>query len=128
MTTEQNHHGVGLGRDETQQEDILRAAVVTFEHGVSQRGALVQLDLLVSGTDQVVDDVRRGGVASRAAEPLAAGKALDHTAGGMDATVSSEGQNQSLEQMSVRHRQQELTRTHERAIPSPPQRERRLFP
>jgi hypothetical protein len=42
----------------------------------------VQLDFLVPGADQVVDDVGGGGVAAGAAEPLVAGQAL-YDAGGI---------------------------------------------
>jgi hypothetical protein len=47
----------------------------------------VQLDLLVAGADQMVDNVRRRRVAAGAAEPLGAGKALDDAAGVVDAAV-----------------------------------------
>lgn len=51
----------------------------------------MELDFLVAGSHQVVDDVRRTRVAAGAAEPLVAGKALDNAAGVVDAAVSGQG-------------------------------------
>lgn len=48
----------------------------------------MQLDFLVAGADEVVDDVRRRSVAAGAAEPLVAAEALDDAAGVVDPTVS----------------------------------------
>lgn len=47
----------------------------------------MQLDFLVAGADQMVDDVRRRRVATGTAEPLAAGQTLDDAPGVVDATV-----------------------------------------
>jgi hypothetical protein len=48
----------------------------------------VELDFLVAGANQVVDDVRGGSVAAGAAEPLVAGQALDDAGGVVDAAVA----------------------------------------
>lgn len=47
----------------------------------------MQLDFLVAGADEMVDNVRGRRVAAGTAEPLAAGKALDDAAGVVDAAV-----------------------------------------
>jgi hypothetical protein len=43
----------------------------------------------VSSTDQVVHDVRRRGIATRATKPFAASETLDNTARGMNTTISA---------------------------------------
>ena len=50
----------------------------------------MELHLLVASTDQVVDNMRRGGVATRATEPFAAGQTSDDRAWVMYAAVSAE--------------------------------------
>jgi len=57
LPAEQHHHGVGLGGDEAQQEDVAAAAVVALEHRLAQRAVLVQGHLLALGPHQVVHDV-----------------------------------------------------------------------
>jgi hypothetical protein len=47
----------------------------------------VQLHFLVTCADKMIDDVRRRGVATGTAEPLATSKALDDAARVVDATV-----------------------------------------
>ena len=57
MAAQQNHHGVGLGWDESQEEDVATAAVVALQHRLPQGAILVQGHLLGLSTHQVVDDV-----------------------------------------------------------------------
>lgn len=54
---QQNHHGVSLGWDEAQQEDVAAAAVVALQDGLAQGPVLVQSHLLALGSHQVVHDV-----------------------------------------------------------------------
>ena len=48
----------------------------------------MELDLLVSCSDEVVDNMRGGSVAAGGAEPFAAGQTPDNAGGVVDATVS----------------------------------------
>lgn len=72
MTTKQNHDSVRLSRNEAKKKNVLSAAVVALEDGVSERAAGVELNFFVPCSDEVVNDVGGRGVASGAAEPLAA--------------------------------------------------------
>ena len=47
----------------------------------------MELDLLVAGSNKVVDDVRRARIASGAAKPFVAREALDDGAGRVDTAV-----------------------------------------
>lgn len=47
----------------------------------------MELDFLVTGANEMVDDVRRRRVATSAAEPLAACETLDDAAGIVNTTV-----------------------------------------
>lgn len=44
----------------------------------------------MAGTDKMIDDMRRGGVATRAAEPLATCQAPDNAAWIVDAAITAE--------------------------------------
>ena len=57
VPAEQHHNGLLLGRDEAKHEDILPATVVTLKHGLSEGGVLVEGNLFVPGTHQVVHNV-----------------------------------------------------------------------
>ena len=50
----------------------------------------MQLDLFVASADQMVDDVRRRGIAASATEPLIAGETLDNASSIVDATISTQ--------------------------------------
>ena len=90
LATEKNDDRVGLGGDETEEEDILGTAVVAFEDGVAKGGGRVELDLLVTGAHEMVDDVRGRGVTTSAAEPLVACQALSHAAFVVNAAVAEQ--------------------------------------
>lgn len=75
---EQDHNCVALCRNEPEHKDILAAAVVALRNGLPERAFTVENDLLVLGADKMIDDVRRGGIAPRIAEPLGADEALHH--------------------------------------------------
>jgi len=72
LAAKEDHHGVRFGGNETEEEDILGTTVVTFEDCIAERRSWVKLDFLVPRADKVIDNVRRGGVATRAAKPLVA--------------------------------------------------------
>ncbi|TNN42705.1 hypothetical protein EYF80_047098 [Liparis tanakae] len=50
---EQNHHRIGLGRDEAQEEDVAAATVVTLQHRLAQRPVFVQRHLFAFGPHQL---------------------------------------------------------------------------
>lgn len=52
-----HHHGVCLGRDETQQEDVAAATVVALQHSLTQRPIFMQRHLFAFGSHQVVYNV-----------------------------------------------------------------------
>lgn len=54
---QQNHHGVSLGWDEAEEENVPTAAVVTFQDSLSQRSILVQSHLFALGSHQVIHNV-----------------------------------------------------------------------
>lgn len=61
----QHHHGVSLGRDEAQEEDVAAATVVTLQHSLTQRSIFMQRHLFAFGSHQVVHNVaeiQRAGV------------------------------------------------------------------
>lgn len=58
LATEQHNDRVRLCGDETEQEDILGAAIIALECRIAERRGGMQLDFLVAGADQMVDDVR----------------------------------------------------------------------
>lgn len=60
VPAEEHHHGIGLGRDEAQQEDIPAATVVALQHRLAQWAVLVQRHLFAFGSDQMVHDVAAG--------------------------------------------------------------------
>ncbi len=76
LTAQEHNDSIRLGWDESEEEDILGAAVVTFENRVTESRLRMELDLLVAGTDEVVDDVRRCRVRTGTAEPLVASETL----------------------------------------------------
>ncbi len=88
LSAEEDHDGVGFGRDETEKEDVFGSAVVAFEYRVTERGARVELNLLVTCSNEMVDDMGGRGVASGAAEPFLTRQAFDHAARVVDAAVA----------------------------------------
>ena len=48
----------------------------------------MKLNLLVASSDQMIDNVRRRGIASRTTKPLATGKTSDNCAWSVDAAIS----------------------------------------
>ena len=46
VSAEEHHHGVGLGRDEPQQEHVAAATVVALQNGLPKGAIFVQSDLL----------------------------------------------------------------------------------
>lgn len=71
----------------------------------------MELDLFVAGSDKVVDDVRRGSVATGTAEPFAAGQTSHNAAGIVDSTVA-----EILSAMKCHNMESFHTRKHEGAI------------
>ena len=57
LPAQQHDHRVRLGRDESQQEDVATATVVTLQNRLPQRTILMQGHLLGLGSDQVVHNV-----------------------------------------------------------------------
>lgn len=54
---QQNHHGVSLGWDEAEEENVPTATVVAFQDSLSQRSILVQSHLFALGSHQVIHNV-----------------------------------------------------------------------
>ena len=50
----------------------------------------MQLDFLMAGSDQMVDDVGRGSVSTSATEPFAAAEATNNAAGIMNSAVTGQ--------------------------------------
>lgn len=74
----------------------------------------MQLDFLVASSNEVIDDMRRRGIATGAAEPLVARETFHHAAGVMDTAVSGI----CLVNVPVRQDNKVLTRMHEEEAPS----------
>lgn len=87
LAAEEDNDGIGFGGDESEEEDVLGAAVVAFERRVAERGGGVQLDFLVAGAYEMIDDMRRRRITAGAAEPFTAGKALDDAAGVVNTAI-----------------------------------------
>jgi hypothetical protein len=54
---EENNNGVTFRRDETKHKNVFAAAIVALGRCLAQRALCVQDDLLMLGTDEVIDDV-----------------------------------------------------------------------
>ena len=63
--TEENANRVTFSRDEAKHKDVFAAAVVALGRCLTERALGVQDDSLVLGTDEVIDDVRGGCIATR---------------------------------------------------------------
>ena len=72
LATEKDNNSVRLGRNEAKQKDVFGTAVVTFQDGITERAARMQLNLFMTSADQMVNNVGGGCVAAGTAEPLAA--------------------------------------------------------
>lgn len=57
--TQENNHRISFGWNESKQEDVAAGTIVTFNDGFSQGAIFMKGDLLVLGTDQMVDDVAK---------------------------------------------------------------------
>lgn len=57
VPTQENNDSITLGWNESQQEDILRSAVVALRSRLAQRRICMKGDFLVLGSDEVVDNV-----------------------------------------------------------------------
>ena len=72
MAAQEDHDCVGFGGYESQEENILCTTVIAFEDRISESRQWMELDFLMSCTDQVIDNMGRGSIAASAAKPLAA--------------------------------------------------------
>jgi hypothetical protein len=88
LATKQNHDCIRFGGNEPKKENIFGATVIAFQDSVTERRFGMELDLLVSCPNQVVDDMGRRGVATGAAEPFTARKAFDNAAWIVNPAVS----------------------------------------
>lgn len=88
LATQEDNDGIGFGRNKTEKKGILGPAVVAFEDCISQGRFRVKLNFFVSGTDEMIDNVRGCAVATGTAKPLVAGKALNNGGWGMNSAVS----------------------------------------
>ena len=86
----------------------------------------MELDLLVAGSNKVVDDVRRARISSGAAKPLVARKALDDGAGRVDTAVPKIPKSAPNPNLYIRGRVRQVgesvepTRMHEEGVSSLP--------
>jgi hypothetical protein len=69
LPTKQDHNALSLGRDETEQKDILSAAIVAFRGSVAQWRFGMESYFLVARSYQMEDDVGRRQERARIAEP-----------------------------------------------------------
>ena len=106
LAAEQDDDRVALGRDETEHENVLAAAVVALGRRLAERRFGVEHNLAVLRAHEVVDDVRGRRRAAGVAEPLVAEEALAEeegrtvgfrsTAGQMSAWSSGSGRPPTL--------------------------------
>ncbi len=96
LTAEQYNDGIGFGWNEAQKKHILRTAIVAFKNCIAERRCRMKLDLLMTRSHQMIDDVRRRGVSTSTTEPLAASQAPHHAAWIMDTTVTRQSVSQPL--------------------------------
>lgn len=57
LPAEKHHHGISLGGDEAQEEDVATAAVVTLQHRLAERPIFMQRHLFAFGSYQVIHNV-----------------------------------------------------------------------
>jgi len=74
--TEQDNNRITFGRNEAKHKHVLAATVVALGCGLAEGALGMQDDFLVLGTNEVIDDVRGRGIATRVAEPFGADETL----------------------------------------------------
>jgi hypothetical protein len=95
---QQDDDRAGAGGHEPQDENVPGPAVVALQDGVPERGARVELDLVRTGLDEVVDEVGgpRLGARRRVAEPLLRVDALGDAGRVVDPAVPARVLGQSV--------------------------------
>lgn len=88
MPTEKHNDRITLCRDEAEHKDVLATAVIALGNGLAQRTLCVQDNLLMLGSDEMVDNMRGRSIAARVAEPLRADETFHDRGGGVYATVT----------------------------------------
>jgi hypothetical protein len=89
LPTKEDDDSISFCGDKSEEKDVFDATVVAFEGCFAELMLCVERNLLVSGADEVVDDVGTRCAAAGVAEPFVAGEALDDAAGGVDPTIST---------------------------------------
>jgi hypothetical protein len=90
LTAQQNNNSVRLCRDKSKQENILCAAVVALENRVTKGGLRMKLNFLMSGANEMIDNMGGCCIATSTAKPLATSQTLHDAAWRMNATVPVE--------------------------------------
>jgi hypothetical protein len=57
LSAEEDNDGIGFGWNEAKEEDVLCAAIIAFKNGIAEGAGRVELDFLVTSTDEVINDV-----------------------------------------------------------------------
>ena len=91
--TQQDDHGTATGGDKTEHKGIFGPTIVTFQHGIAERRLRMQLDLVRSRTDQVMDQMAATSITrsttATIAKPLVGLDALGDARRIVNATVAT---------------------------------------
>jgi hypothetical protein len=88
IPTEEDYHGVALGRNKSQHENVFASTIITFWYSLAQGTFLVQDDLLMFGPNEMIDDMGSRSVSSGIAEPLGAYETFDNRRGRVYTTIA----------------------------------------
>lgn len=77
LPAQQHYDGVTFGGDEAEHEYVLRAAVVAFWRGFSERALSMQNDFFMFGANEVIHNVGCRGIAASVAKPLGTNETFD---------------------------------------------------